>query len=98
METAATNATIRSNVAQMHRVFVDRGISGQSPMQRAVSAVDYVLKSKGASLIKVNRDIQALPFFVVHGYDIAFSVTVITISVFVFILKVCHLCCGHFRR
>ena len=93
IHTAATNATVRSSMDTMHRVFVDKGITGQSPMERALASVDYALKeSQGIRHVKVSQDVLNMPFYVVHGYDIFLSVAVFSLSVCALVFKLCRRC------
>ena len=44
---AFSDESMRTSVKRMQKLFLDRGTTGQSPMERAIGAVDYALGGEG---------------------------------------------------
>ena len=71
----------------MHDLFTDYEFGG-SPVKKAVSAIDLVVKHNGADFLKP-KAVMSMSWYQVHGYDI-FAFIVLVISLFLwFMFKLC---------
>merc|ERR1711974_373467 len=61
---------MKKAVETMHNVFTDKTLTGMSPMERGVAAINYVIEDKGVEYLKPHIDVLNMPFFQIHGYDI----------------------------
>ena len=87
---AMTDPGMRDSITKMHDLFTEYQ-EGESPAQRAVRAVDYIIKHKGAEFLKP-RATMSMPWYQERGFDILAFVLLIA-SVFCFLVtKICCCC------
>ena len=87
---AMTDPGMRDSVTKMHDLFTEYQ-EGESPANRAVRAVDYIIKHKGADFLKP-RATMSMPWYQERGFDILAFVLLIA-SVFCFLVtKICCCC------
>ena len=91
---ALTDPNMQKAVATMHNVFTDKTLTGMSPMERGVAAINYVIEDKGVEHLKPHIDVLNMPFFQIHGYDILIFFTVIIAVVLTISWKCLRCCCG----
>lgn len=96
IQTAMNDEDMQKSIEKMHDLFTDYSSRG-SPSKKAVSAVDMVVKHKGADFLKP-KAVMSMTWYQVHGYDIMIFVISI-ISLFSWLtFKLCscclRLCCG----
>ena len=79
-------------------IFCNSLQGGQSPMERAVSAFNFVIENKGIEHFKPPRELLDTPLFAVYGYDVVLFLLFILVTFLVlswqclkFSVK---LCCG----
>ena len=77
---------------KMHDLFTDHSFGG-SPAKKAVSAIDLVVKHKGADFLKP-KGVLSMSWYQEHGYDILIFV-LIMIAFFCWLtFKFCYCCLG----
>ena len=86
---AMTDTDMRTSMQKMHNLFTDD--SEQTPMQRGINAVEYVIKHKEADFLKPIATMQ-MPWYQQRGFDIFAFVLILTCFV-IFIMLKCFLCC-----
>ena len=91
---ALTDPIMQKAVATMHSVFTDKTLTGMSPMERGVAAINYVIEDRGVEHLKPHIDVLNMPFFQIHGYDILIFFTVIIAIVLTISWKCLRCCCG----
>jgi len=96
---AFTDKNMHESMAKMHKLFTDYSLQGgQSPMERAVSAFNFVLENKGIEYFKPPRELLDTPLYAVYGYDVVLFLLFIVVTFFVLswqCLKFSFkLCCG----
>ena len=79
-----------NSIQKMHDLFTDYHFGG-SPAERAISAIDLVVKHKGADFLKP-KAIMSMSWYQIHGYDI-FALFVFVIFLFSWLMfKICSCC------
>ena len=86
---AATDPDMRREMARAHQLFVDQP---ESPRDRAVWWVEYVMRNKGAQFLKPSS--LHLPSYQYHLLD----VLLLLASVFLFIITTLLVCCCKFGK
>ena len=90
IQTAFNDKQVLNSIQKMHDLFTDYHFGG-SPLERAVSAIDLVVKHKGADFLKP-KAIMSMSWYQVHGYDI-FALFVFVIGLFSWLMfKLCSCC------
>lgn len=90
---AMNDEDMRASIKKMHALFTDD--HDESPVERAVRAVEYVIKHKGADFLKPTAT-MSMSWYEERGLDIfIFVLLLVSISCFI-ILKLC--CCCLRRR
>ena len=86
---ARTDKSIQESMLKMNELFTeDKEIS---PKVRAVKAVEYMIKHKGADFLKPTA-IMSMPWYQVYGFDIL-AFVIVLISIFsVMTFKICSCC------
>merc|ERR1712080_52850 len=86
---AMTDEDMRASIEKMHDLFTDN--QDDSPVERGVRAVEYVIKHKGADFLKPTAT-MSMAWYEQRGFDI-FIVSVLVVSFSCFIsLKMCCCC------
>ena len=86
---AMTDPVMRTAINTMHDLFTE--YDEQTPMKRGVSAVEYVIKHKGANFLKP-IDTMKMPWYQERGFDI-FAFVLVVVSISLFIMSKCCCCC-----
>ena len=91
IQKARTDPSIQASIQKMHELFTED--TENPPKLRAVRAVEYVIKHKGADFLKPTA-IMSIPWYQRYGYDILFFVIVVISIISVITLKLCSCCFG----
>merc|ERR1719242_1999597 len=92
IQKAINYKNMQQSVKKMHDLFTDHSFGG-SPVEKAVSAIDLVVKHKGADFLKP-KGVLSMSWYQEHGYDILIFV-LIMIAFFCWLtIKLCHCCLG----
>lgn len=86
---AMTDKSMRTAIKKMHDLFTDH--AEQTPVKRGVSAVEFVIKHRGANFLKPIGT-MTMPWYQERGFDIFACVLLVT-SVSLFIMSKCFCCC-----
>ena len=91
---ALSDEGMQKSVATMHNVFTDNSLTGMTPMERGVAAINYALtEDSGVERLKPHIDILNMPFYQVHGWDVLAFVVLLG-SFVMFLSWKCLRCCG----
>jgi glucuronosyltransferase len=86
---AMTDEDMRASIKKMHDLFTDE--QDESPVERGVRAVEYVIKHNGADFLKPTAT-MSMAWYEQRGFDIfIFVVLVVSLSCFI-TLKLCCCC------
>ena len=89
---ALNDEDMRASIKKMHDLFTDD--QDDPPVERAVRAVEYVIKHNGADFLKPTAT-MSMSWYQERGFDIfIFVVLVVSISCFISL----KLCCCCIRR
>ena len=86
---AMHNEKMKDSMKKMHDLFTDD--LGESPVKRAVRAVEFVIKHKGVDFLKP-KSILSIPWYQERGFDILLFILVV-LSVCCFIITKFCFCC-----
>ena len=89
---ALTDTEMRKSVDKMHRLFVDNTLTGMTPLERGVAAINFIIENRGIEYLKPHKNILNMPFYQVHGYDIVIFIALVLVVVLTITLK-CLKCC-----
>ena len=92
IKTALNNKEMIDSMKRMHELFTDHSFGG-TPVNKAVAAVDLVVKHKGADFMKP-KAINSISWYQEHGIDIFVFVILIVIILCWITLKICFCCLG----
>ena len=87
---AMTDPGMRDSITKMHDLFTEYQ-EDESPAKRAVRAVDYIIKHKGADFLKP-RATMSMPWYQERGFDILAFVLVIASAFCFLVTKICCCC------
>ena len=97
IEKAINDKNMHQSMKKMHDLFTDHSFGG-SPDKKAVSAIDLVVKHKGADFLKP-KGVLSMSWYQEHGYDILIFVLIIMALFCWLTFKSCHCCLGRcFRK
>ena len=95
---AFADPEMKESMARMHKVFTDHSLTGMTPLEHGVLAINYVMKNEGIKFLKPHKDLLTLANYQVHGYDILALSILAMCLIFIFAWKclvLCHgKCCG----
>ena len=81
-----------NSMEKMHELFTDHSFGG-TPVNKALAAVDLVVKHKGADFMKP-KELISISWYQEHGIDI-FVFVILIIIIFIWItLQICFCCLG----
>ena len=92
IKTALNNNEMIDSMKRMHVLFTDHSFRG-TPVNKAVAAVDFVVKHKGADFMKP-KAMNLISWYQEHGIDIFVFVILIVIILCWITLKICFCCLG----
>lgn len=88
---ARTDKSIQDSIQKMHELFTED--KENPPRLRAVRAVEYVIKHKGADFLKPTA-VMSTPWYQLYGFDILAFVIVLLSIISVITLKICSCSIG----
>ena len=88
INTAMYDEKMRSNMETMHQLFTDQK---ESPLEKAVWWVEYVIRHKGAHFLKPHS--MDLWWFQYQLWDVILFILMIVIIVSYIFWKCCSCCC-----
>ena len=86
---ALRDETMRTSIEKMNHLF----ISGESPLNRAVNAVEHVLKDPTSLQMIKSRTIMNMPWYQYFGIDIAIFICFSSVVICFVALRTCSLFC-----
>ena len=92
IKSALNNQEMIDSMKRMHELFTDHSLGG-TPVNKALAAVDLVVKHKGADFMKP-KELISISWYQEHGIDI-FVFVILIIIIFIWItLQICFCCLG----
>merc|ERR1719418_358927 len=92
IKSALNNQEMIDSMKRMHELFTDHSFGG-SPIKKAVSAIDLVVKHKGADFLKP-KAVMGMSWYQEHGYDILGFVFAVILLFSWLTFKLCSCCLG----
>ena len=89
---AMNDQDMQNSMKQMHDLFTDYQFGG-SPIKKVVSAIDLVVKHKGADFLKP-KAVMGMSWYQEHGYDILGFVIALILLFSWLTFKICSCCLG----
>ena len=96
IEKAFTDESMQESIQRMHNLFVDKGLTGHSPMERALKAVDFAIKGDSVYHAKPAKEMLQMPFYAIHGYDVLLTCGLVALTLVASCAKAINLCFGCF--
>ena len=90
IQKALKDKEMLNSIEQMHDLFTDYEFGG-SPVKKAVSAIDLVVKHNGADFLNP-KGVMSMIWYQVHGYDIFAFIAVVISSFSWLMFKLCSCC------
>ena len=84
IQLALTDDKMKQSALKTHKIFVDNRLSGMAPMERGVSAINYVIENpEAAEYMKPHKDVLTMPFYQEHGYDIVLFLIIVSFLILI---------------
>jgi len=97
IQKALKDEDMQRSIQKMHNLFTDYSSRG-SPSKKCVSAVDMVVKHKGADFLRP-KAVMSMSWYQEHGYDIMIFLILLISLISWLVFKLCscclRICCSH---